>query len=221
MVRVAGDGGRAAAARAGTFAWLVVGGVLLYVAIDVALVPLRPQFSVLHSAESDYGSRGSWAWLMDLNFLLRCALSLAAVRAIALAAGRSRGLRGALTLLVVWALASGLLAFFPDDPAGTRLTRSGEIHLVVALVAFLAVVAGTIVGSRALRREPLWRPLAVPLAVISTAALLLFLVLGAVGFGAHSLGGLDEKLFLGLELLWLVVACFPIALGPPRARATS
>jgi hypothetical protein len=64
-------------------------GIALYVAIDVALVFLRPRLSVLHNAESDYGSRGRWAWVMDLNFALRCALSLAAVQALRLAvAGR-------------------------------------------------------------------------------------------------------------------------------------
>ena len=67
---------------AGSLAPLVLVGILLYVAIDAALVFLRPQFSLLHSAESDYGSLGSWDWLMDLNFLLRGALSFATVRAI-------------------------------------------------------------------------------------------------------------------------------------------
>ncbi len=95
----------------------------IYAAIDTALVFLRPQFSILHNAESDYGSLGSWDWLMDLNFLLRGALSLAAVRGVTLAVGEeeqrarlSLGLR----LLTVWAAASALLAFFPDDPARER-----------------------------------------------------------------------------------------------------
>jgi hypothetical protein len=41
---------------------------------------LRPRYSLLYNAESDYG-RGPWYWVMDLNFLLRCALSLAAAGA--------------------------------------------------------------------------------------------------------------------------------------------
>ena len=61
---------------------LALAGVVLYAVIDTALVFLRPQFSILHNAESDYGSSGPWAWLMDLNFLLRCALSLAVVGAV-------------------------------------------------------------------------------------------------------------------------------------------
>jgi predicted secreted protein len=41
---------------------LAIAGILVYLALDVALVFLRPQFSVLHNAESDYGSSGPYAW---------------------------------------------------------------------------------------------------------------------------------------------------------------
>src|SRR5579871_6837703 len=113
--------------RAGTepaspdrWALAAIAGVVLYVALDVALVFLRPRFSVLHNAESDYGSKGRFAWVMDANFLLRCALSLAVVKALARlprAGGRSRA---GLVALATWAVTSGLLAFFPDDPVGTK-----------------------------------------------------------------------------------------------------
>src|ERR1700722_12167850 len=68
-------------------AWLALAGVAAYAAIDVALAFLRPDYSLLYNAESDYGHGGPWAWLMDLNFLLRCALSLAAAGALS---GRRR-----------------------------------------------------------------------------------------------------------------------------------
>jgi len=48
----------------------------VYVAIDVALAFLRPGDSLLPNAESDYGV-GPWSWLMDVNFLVRCAATLA------------------------------------------------------------------------------------------------------------------------------------------------
>ncbi|HEV2259422.1 MAG TPA: DUF998 domain-containing protein, partial [Streptosporangiaceae bacterium] len=50
-------------------------------AIDVLLAFLRPGYSLIYNAESDYG-RGSWYWVMDLNFLLRCALSLVLATAL-------------------------------------------------------------------------------------------------------------------------------------------
>lgn len=195
---------------------LALAGVVLYAIIDTALVFLRPQLSILHSAESDYGSSGPWAWLMDLNFLLRCALSIAAVGAVSVTAAKSRGLQAALDLLIVWALASGLLAFFPDDPVGTPLHTLGAVHLAIAFVAFLAVLAGTILGSMALRAQPRWRRVAIPMAVLSWGALVPLLVLGRVGFRPQSLGGLYEKIFLGMELLWLVLVAARVAQGQIR-----
>jgi hypothetical membrane protein len=195
-------------------------GIVLYAAIDTALVFLRPQFSILHNAESDYGSSGSWGWLMDLNFLLRCLLSLAAVRAITLTLSDSekRGrLRLGLGLLVVWALASGLLAFFPDDPVGTTLRWHGRVHLGLAFVAFPAVLVGAVLVSLALRTHPRWKPVATPMLVLSWGALIPLLLLVHTHFRANSLGGLYEKIFLAAELVWLLVVAAPIAVEH-RAR---
>ncbi|MGH2884456.1 MAG: DUF998 domain-containing protein [Solirubrobacteraceae bacterium] len=194
-------------------AQIALGGILLYAVIDTALVFLRPHFSILHNAESDYGSRGSWAWLMDLNFLLRCVLSLAAALAVRLTAEMSRRLRVALGLLTVWALASGLLAFFPDDPAGTRTHWTGSVHLALAFVAFLAVLVGTILASGALRAQARWRPVAIPMAVLAWGGLVPLLLLGRAGFHPHSLGGLYEKLFLAMQLLWLGLVAARVARG--------
>ncbi len=205
------------ASRAAIAARLALGGVVLYAVIDTALVFLRPQFSILHNAESDYGSSGSWAWLMDVNFLLRCALSLAVVGAVSVTAVKSRGLQAALGLLIAWAVGSGLLAFFPDDPAGTPLHTSGAIHLALAFIAFLAVLVGTILGSMALQAQPRWRRVAIPMAVLSWGALVPLLLLGRVGFHPHTLGGLYEKIFLGMELLWLALVAVCVARGSGEA----
>ena len=192
-------------------------GCFLYVALDVALVFLRPEFSVLHSAESDYGSAGRYAWLMDANFLLRCLLTLAAVRALTLALpGRPRA---PLVLLVGWAVASGLLAFFPDDPVGTKVTAAGRIHLALAVVAFACVAIGTRITTRVLRREPAWRPVLAPLALLSWGAIVPALLLGHSHLRPHSLGGLYEKLFLALELGWILVAAGWISRREPAGRS--
>ena len=199
-----------------------MGGVVVYVVIDVALVFLRPHFSVLHSAESDYGSAGRYAWVMDCNFVLRCALSIAAVRAIALAVPQSPRLRAGLTLLLVWALCSGLLALFPDDPAGTTIQTAGRVHLVIAAFAFVGVAVGTRITTRALARESGWRPLVPALAVFSWGAFLPALLLAHSHLRVHTLGGLYEKLFLALELAWLFTVSARVAGGAPlRSGRTS
>ena len=203
---------RGAAAAAAASAVLI--GVVLYALIDTALLFLRPQFSILHNAESDYGSSGSWAWLMDLNFLLRGLLSLAAVRAISLAtpdAHKSGRFRLGQALLSLWAVSSALLAFFPDDPVGTPTRWQSYVHLVLAFIAFFAVVVGAILVAQTLRALPGWQPVRVPVAVLPWVALIPLLLLGRTHFRPHSLGGLYEKIFLAIELVWLFA--LPIARG--------
>ncbi len=194
-------------------------GIVIYVILDVALVFLRPSFSVLHNAESDYGSAGAWGWLMDVNFVLRCLLSLAVVGALALVTRQRASLRLGLASLAVWAVASGLLAFFPDDPVGTKTTGAGKVHLALAGIAFLAVVVGSFASTRALRADERFAPVRDLLLALPIAALVAVVLLGHAHLRPHSLGGLWEKVFLGLELAWLGVVAARVRLLPAADAA--
>jgi hypothetical membrane protein len=189
-------------------AWSALAGVGGYVAIDVLLAFLRPSYSLIYNAESDYG-RGPWYWVMDLNFLLRCALSLALVAALARTArtaspdGRARAGR---ILLVIWAVCSGLLAFFADDLEGQPVHLSGGVHLLLAFIAFPCVAVGTILISSSLWSDPAWHSARVVLLCVSAAGAAAFLLLGAAAGHKHAPGGLYERIFLGLELFWIALA---------------
>ena len=152
------DRWRAERPTACTLARFTLAGIVVYVAIDVLLAFLRPGYSLLHNAESDYG-RGPWFWVMDANFLLRCALSLALAGALYQAPSRSgrpeRQARRGLGLLAGWAVCSGLLAFFADNPAGYPKLVSGQVHVLLGLVASGCVAVGAIVVS-VLGIELLW-----------------------------------------------------------------
>jgi hypothetical membrane protein len=208
---------RPAAWRAKPLVRFALAGVAIYVAIDVLLAFLRPGYSLLYNAESDYG-RGPWYWVMDLNFLLRCALSLAIAAALYRTARPDGRTRWGLALLVTWAICSGLLAFFADNPEGTRQTASGVVHLVLAFIAFTCVTIGEILISASLMSDPAWRPAAPVLLAISVAGAGAYLLLGTAGKHHHAPGGLYERIFLGLELLWIVVAAIAIARQAPASQ---
>jgi hypothetical membrane protein len=205
-----GAGQRASRLDAKALAWAALAGVVLYVAIDVVLAFLRPGYSLLYNAESDYG-RGPWFWLMDLNFLLRCALSLAAIGALARAAEPGARIRGGLTLLAVWAVCSGLLAFFADDLEGQPVRGSGAVHLALAFVAFVCVAIATILISVRLRLDPRWHRSGGVLLAVAIAGAVAFLLLGTATGHKHAPGGLYERIFLGLELLWIALSAAHIA----------
>jgi hypothetical membrane protein len=208
------------ALSARTLAWLVIGGIIVYVAVDVLLRFLRPEYSLIYNAESDYG-RGPWYWVMDLNFLLRCALSLAACLALRRSAGPDSGVRAGVYLLATWAVCSGLLAFFADNPEGTPATASGIVHLILAFIAFASVVVGTILISAGLRSDPVWRPGATVLLAVALAGAAAFLLLGSAHGRHHAPGGLYERIFLGLELLWIALAAGYAAARPSEGRSSA
>jgi hypothetical membrane protein len=189
---------------------LALAGVGVYVAIDVLLAFLRPGYSLIYNAESDYG-RGPWYWVMDLNFLLRCALSLAIAGALSQVLRPGGRTRAGLALLVTWAICSGLLAFFADDIEGTPQHGSGIVHLVLAFIAFTAIAIGAILISASLMSDPAWRPAAPVLLAISIAGAIAYLLLGGALKHHHAPGGLYERIFLGLELLWIVIAAIAVS----------
>jgi len=187
------------------------------VGIDVLLAFLRPGYSLLYNAESDYG-RGSWYWVMDANFLLRCALSLAIAAALYQVARLDGRARGGLALLVTWAICSGLLAFFADDPEGQPQHGSGIVHLVLAFIAFTCIAVGVILISASLLSDPAWHRAAPVLLTIAIAGAIALLLLSASHKYQHAPGGLYERIFLGVELLWITVAAIAVARQTPPIR---
>lgn len=92
----------------------------------------------------------------------------------------------------------------------------------MAFLAFASILVGTIVVSHALRSISTWKPIAAPLTALSWGALIPLLLLGHAHFRVNSLGGLYEKIFLAVELLWLLLVAAPMALEhgltSPRVR---
>ncbi len=188
-----------------TWAGVAIAGALAYVAIDCVLALVDPQYSLVRNAESDYGV-GPNAWLMDFNFLLRGLFSVAAVFAIKRTTTAPCRSRLGLALIVAWAGCSALLAFFPDNPVGTPITQSGRIHLLLAGIAFAAVATGSVLISRRIGGDKAWLSVSRSLLVISSLAI----VVGALAIlSLRRLSadfGLYERAFLGLEILWIVLA---------------
>lgn len=193
---------------------------MLYVIIDVVLFAIRPDLSLLHNAESDYGN-GPYSWLMDINFELRFLFSIAAAISIWRALRLARpGVIG-VGLLGVWAVASAALGFFPDDLQGASPTVHGLAHFSAALVAFIACLLGTALLTDEFRRHARVRAPVPALAVIWIAAAVGLVTLTVVGFKPRSLGGLFERVFIGAEILWIMVTTAFLSRKATLGRVTT
>lgn len=183
---------------------ITIVGVIAYVIIDIVLTFLRPDYNWLHNAESDYG-RGPYFWLMDINFLLRCLLTLALAKALLINYPKNKSIKQTTFWLILWAVMSGLLVFFADNPYGYPKLRSGPAHLLIAFVAFTAALIAMILFSRAASAIKMKRVNSYLLIGLTFAAVVSFFLIGHAGFRPNSLGGLYERIFLASVLVWETV----------------
>lgn len=197
----------AAVRSARPLAIVVVIGIVLYVAIDVTLAFLRPDYTLGLNAESDYG-RGPFSWLMDINFGIRGVFSLVAAVAL-LRIGIAR--RWTAALVAVWGVASALLAFFPDNPPGYPVLASGIRHDILGLIAFVAIAVATIAMSFSQTTAPRdMRSTLRATSIIGPAAFILLLI----PFPAF---GDIERVFLASEIAWLGISvAWIVPLGSPK-----
>lgn len=194
--------------------WLIatLAGIVLYVALDAVAQSLPPHYSPVSQAESDLAV-GAFGYIMALNFINRGLLSLCFI------AGLTRSLdrlgiprsdyRPGRVLMVIWAAGAVVLALFQTDVPPAHPTLHGTIHLVVALVAFVAGAAGTLALTTGMKKSGRVAGLvrmALPVAAASIVSVLLELLLPiAAPHLALRIGGLVERIFLGTVLLWMAV----------------
>jgi hypothetical protein len=197
--------------------------VVLYVVLDVIAQLLPPHYSPISQAESDLAV-GKFGFVMAINFLNRGVLSLLFILAFhrtlnLMKVDRSQFRTGSY-LLGAWVVGALLLAVFPTDVQTAPISWHGAIHLVVAIIGFIAGGFGILVLSRKLGQNREFKGLRRIAQPISVIAVLLWLVEFAIPFISPNLnsnvGGLIERLFLGSVLLWLAVASAYIAIHIPQ-----
>lgn len=186
--------------------------IVLYVVLDIIAQILQPHYDAISQPESDLAV-GPYGDIMTANFLLRGILSIlfivALTRALDMARLHGSKIRTGVYSMLVWAIGSALLAFFPTDVTPSIPTVHGMIHLAVAIVAFICGGLGSFLISRNLPRDGAFlrlKRVAQPLSYLVVLFLLIDLALPLVlpHFDSN-IGGLVERLFLGSLLLWIAV----------------
>lgn len=191
--------------------WLSIAGIIIYAALDAILQLLPPHYSPIRDAESDLAV-GPYGILMSINFVNRGLLSISFIFALSKtvrAYGKGESFKTGNVLLLIWAVGSAILAFFPTDVPATPMSWHGAIHFVVAIIAFIGGAFGTLILSRHLNDCEATKDVKKIAMVIAALALLFwaaeFFTPFVLAHFASRFGGLLERLFLGSVLLWILV----------------
>jgi Protein of unknown function (DUF998) len=189
---------------------------LLALAVTVAsLVWLHLQptgLSPLRNPVSEYG-------ITSFRAGYRAATIAWAVAGVALAVGISQAIGGrglaTVTLLVVFAIARTAISWFPMDAPGAGHTRTGRLHILLAFVAFLALLAAAFVLEAAVSGQGRWHqlaPVSAGLGYAMSASLVMF------GWGQsvpalRALPGAFERGFYLFAISWCAVFAVACAAG--------
>jgi hypothetical membrane protein len=179
----------------------------IYVVLDILAQLLPPHSNAVTLAESDLAV-GPYGYLMTANFVVRGLLSFCFLVGLTAATRIGSRSRAGVALLGAWAVGAFLRAIFPTGIGTTGSTLHGRLHLVIALIAFVAAAVALVLLSRQFRAEKRLRAFASPatiLSILSILSLVAFLLATPVPFLLRHAYGLLERIFIGLVLFWMLV----------------
>jgi hypothetical protein len=183
-------------------AYITIFCVIYFVAVIALLHVLRTDNDPGYRFLSEYVN-GPYGELMRSTFF---ALG---VGTLALASGlwqtvssKLRFLPG-LLLLVIWAGAVFIAGIYTADLQGSPPTESGRMHAQAAMIGFPCLTLGLPLISILLRWEERWRSVWLVCVALSVAMLICFFAFGPLA--GMRLGGLGQRVFLGLLLAWMFI----------------
>jgi hypothetical membrane protein len=186
-------------------------GSLVYIGVVVALHFLPTGYDLVHNAVSDYGV-GQYAPLFRVSLWAGSIAVLALAIGLAIEPGAPPLLvRGLVFLGLVSACRVGE-SLFPTTVEGEKLTRTGAMHYVFAILTFGFTYAGISDLTPDLVKLYPWHAHRGALDWLSGAILVgLILVLAALLPRLRHLFGLPERFFLAVTYIWLVIVAWLLA----------
>lgn len=195
----------------GTFS---MAGTALFLALVAVLHFLSPGFNPIQRPTSEYAV-GPFGYLMAAAFL---SLSLGTwALVIGLRRDLSKPARSTPGLVFLGLFGIGLLvaATFPIDLDGAPSTLAGTIHAINGSLAFLALVVGTILVSRRLKKDDEWRPI-YRVALVLALILLAAFVAGGIAAATETWAGIAQRSLLVTFASWFLLVGYWL-----RSRAGS
>jgi hypothetical protein len=169
--------------------WIVLSCVGYYVAVGIALHFLEPEYDPRFRFMSEYAWSPS-GWLMTTTFFVLALALVAVAVGLRKVYGSSLSARIGFGLLVVSAFGVSLAGVFRDFIP----------HSVGSAIGLPSIVMAALILSWGFRRAEGWRPIHSVMTLLIALGMLVALLSIIVDVG---MPGLQQRVFLGLVLLWL------------------
>jgi hypothetical protein len=151
-----------------------IAAVVAWVILVLCAQRLNPDQSALSMGMSGL-ARGRAPWVMKAAFAARGVAALALVAALPGQVPLRPLVVVGLVFFWVWGAGSALLALADTDMPGEKPTREGAMHVYIALLAYVAGVAGMVCLSLGLRGEEATAGVArwaLPIALVAAVAMI-------------------------------------------------
>jgi hypothetical protein len=158
----------------------------------------------VRDAVSDYGAGPYRRWYQGAAVAIAVAGTTAGV---ALLASVAPSPVVPVTLLFIFSAARVLICIFPTDLEGRQRTRTGRIHMTLAVIAFACVATAAGMVGGAVQHDARWSGVAGTLGALGWALIgttVLLLVTLSVGPVRRRLFGATERLFYLAMVAWFL-----------------
>lgn len=197
-------------------------GPLLFLAIATVTGLLQPGYDPRHQTISET-ALGPFGWLQTVNFYVFGATI--ALFAIGFARTFRAHSRVASVLIVLAGLAVAANGVFPTDPAGGAETDAGQLHNLLSLGAFLAMIVSYPFSAATMRRVPGWGSHALYTALTAPVVLVLLAVFIGLssdpGDPLYAIGGLVQRAFVVVAFGWMTLTGWRVLGFEARHNALS
>lgn len=193
------------------FALISLLGSLVYVAVVLALHVLPTGYDPRHNAVSDYGV-GKYAPLFRVSLWAGSIAVLALLAGLALGVGSPPLVSRDLAFLGLVAVSRVGESLFPTNVEGERLTRTGALHYLFAILTFGFTYAAISGLTPVLVKLHPWHSDKGLLTWLARATLVgLILVVATLLPRLRRVFGLCERFFLLVTYAWLVLVAILLA----------
>lgn len=197
-------------------AYITLSSIIYYATAIILLHILRTDFDPRYRYVSEYVN-GPYGALMTSTFFVLSLGSLALLLGLWRSVSSKIRFAPGMLLWLAWACAVFFAGVYPSDLQESPTTWNGHIHNQMGTIAFPCATLALPLLSLPLRWDKKWHSVWAFAVLLSLPVIISFFALDPLG--EMHLAGLDQRIFLGVTLMWMwVLGSKMLAIGRQLQR---